>query len=44
MCPGCLSPLCLWEIRMVQIKVTPSLLKADELEAIGANTAQLEEK
>ena len=44
MCPNCLSPLALWEMRVVQIEAIPELLIADELEAIGANLAQLDAK
>jgi hypothetical protein len=44
MCPDCLVQLSLWEVRMVQIESTPQLLVTEELEAIGLNLAQLDEK
>ena len=44
MCPDCLSQLAMWEVRMVQIEATPQLLVTEELEAIGQNLAQVDEK
>ena len=43
-CSDCLSPLSLWEMKMIYVDSTPELLIADELDAIGLNLAQMEEK